>query len=144
MKKIIFLIVFLNIISCRRNLDPKVVKQVEYISQLSCIVPYSINNSSDYIDLMKVSTNDDLIYLIKNENYYVRYFAFIGLLDRKHPKIKELYNSIKNDSSTIYISNGACLRNWYPANLLMKDAMSNESKYSIVFKNNIYHDLVFK
>jgi hypothetical protein len=88
---------------------------------------------------MKVASNDDLLYLTNYENPIVRYFAFIGLMERNYPKIDEIYNSHKNDTEVILTSNGACMKNTVAINSLMKEAISQESIYTLYFSKNKYH-----
>ncbi|MDR6969245.1 hypothetical protein J2X31_003272 [Flavobacterium arsenatis] len=140
MKKYLILFILFILISCGYKLDSEVEKEVSYISEYeTCILADFVFHTPSYINLMTVASNDDLIYLTNDENPVVRYFAFIGLMERNYPKINQIYKSHENDTEVISTSNGACIRNSVPLNTLMKDAISKESVYTLYFSRNKYH-----
>jgi len=140
MKKYLLFFTLFIIISCGHKLDSNVEKAVSYISKYeTCILTDFVFATPSYINLMDVASNDDLIYLTDHENPVVRYFAFIGLMERNYPKTRKIYNSHKKDTEVISTSNGACLKNSVSINSLMKDAISHESVYTLYFSRNKYH-----
>ena len=140
MKKYIILFTLFILISCGHKLDSEVEKAVSYISKYeTCILDDFVFQTPSYVRLMNVASNDDLVYLSNDKNPVVRYFAFIGLMERNYEKINEVYNSHKNDTELISTSNGACLKNSTSVNSLMENAISPESIYSLYFSKNKYH-----
>jgi len=138
-KYLIFFTLFL-LISCGHKLDSEVEKEVSYISKYeTCILADFVFERPSYINLMTVASNDDLIFLTNDENPVVRYFAFIGLMERNYPKINQIYKSHENDTAVISTSNGACIKNSVSINSLMKDAISKESIYTLYFSRNKYY-----
>lgn len=133
------LLVICLLISCSDKLDPKVENAISAIREENRIILDFVFKNPKYVELMEVATNEDLVYLTDDENPNVRYFAFIGLLERNHPKVNDVYNKHKKDEEKIETSNGACLINSIPINVLMEEAMSTESVYSVVFSKNKYH-----
>lgn len=140
MKKYLIFFTLFILISCGHKLDSEVEKEVSYISKYeTCILADFVFQTPSYLNLMTVASNDDLIYLTNDENPVVRYFAFIGLMERNYPKINQIYESHKNDTEVISTSNGACLKNSVSVNSLMKDAISKESIYTLYFSKNKYY-----
>ena len=140
MKKYLLFFTLFILISCGHKLDSNVEKAVSYISKYeTCILPDFVFETQSYMNLMAVASNDDLIYLTDHENPVVRYFAFIGLMERNYSNINQIYNAHKSDTEVISTSNRACLKNSVSINLLMNDAISKESIYTLYFSRNKYH-----
>ncbi len=138
-KYLIFFTLFV-LVSCEYKLDSEVEKEVSYIRKYETfILDDFVCLTPSYINLMTVASNDDLNYLTNDENPVVRYFAFIGLMERNYPKINQIYKSHENDTEVISTSNGACLENSVPINSLMKDAISKESIYTLYFSKKEYY-----
>ncbi len=123
-KKTILLFIFFIIISCKYELNPKVENATLRISNRNTILVDFISETSDYKNLMMVASTEDLVHLTNHESPNVRFYSFIGLMERNYPKINEIYDSHKSDSVNVWVSNGACLKNELPLNALMKEALS--------------------
>jgi hypothetical protein len=122
MKRMFFTLLFFNIIiSCDHKLNSKVENVVNIIAKKTCINSDSfwIREDDNYKNFLKVSTIEDLVYLTDNENPYVKYYAYLGLVDKNYSKIKEIYFKHKNDIESVYTTNGACLKGYAHINTLM-------------------------
>jgi len=137
MKKIISLLAFAILLSCAK-LDPKVEIAAKAIREKTCITPDWLIDSEEYENLLSVATNEDLVFLTDDDDPNVRYYSFIGLIERNYPKINEIHNSHKGDEQKIFTSNGACLRNWVSLNSLLDEAIAPESFYNLAFAENAY------
>lgn len=122
------LLTFSVIISCRNKLDSKVENAVNLLSKEKCINTVWAEYNDSYKNLIKAATAEDLVYLTDDENPYIRYYAFIGLIEKNYPKIKEIYFKHKNDTEAISTTNGACLNGSAEINDLMFWAL--DPKYS--------------
>lgn len=135
MKKILFTFLFFNIIiSCGHKLNYKVENAVNLVTKISCVNSDSfwIRKDDSYKNLLKVSTIEDLVYLTDNENPYVRYYVYLGLIEKNHPKIKEIYLKHKIDIESINTTNGSCMRGFDDVNKLMLwelNPKNSECKY---------------
>jgi hypothetical protein len=132
------LLVFIIFLSCNK-LDPKVETAVNAIRKVTYVIPDWLIRDDEYKNLMNVATNEDLVFLTNDEDAKVRYYAFIGLMERNYPKINEIYQSHKNEEDDVFTSNGACLRNTLPLNFLLTEAIEPGSFYNLVFSENKYH-----
>jgi len=122
MKNILLTLLFLNgLISCGHKLNSEVENSVNIIIEKEIINEdsFCIRREDSYINFLGVSTNEDLVYLTNHENQRIRYYAFLGLIDRNYPKIKEIFFKHENDTAFIYMTNGGCLRNYHNVNKLM-------------------------
>ena len=96
MKKYIILFTLFILISCGHKLDSEVEKAVSYISKYeTCILDDFVFQTPSYVRLMNVASNDDLVYLSNDKNPVVRYFAFIGLMERNYERLMKYITLIK-------------------------------------------------
>jgi len=128
MKRIILSIFIISLfISCSHKLNSKVEEAVNKISEETVIYPDWETTNEAFENLFKAASLEDLIYLTENENSFVRYYAFIGLREKKYSKILEIYNKHKNNTETIYTSNGACIQGNQKISILMLRALNPEN-----------------
>lgn len=128
MKKIIESIFVITLLSsCAHKLSTKVEEAVNEVCKENVVYTHWETTSSAFENLFKVASLDDLVYLTENENPYVRYYAFIGLREKKYSKILEIYKKHKKDFEIINTSNGACLRGNVKVSLLMLRALNPEN-----------------
>ena len=142
MRNIFFtLFLFHFFISCGHKLNSKVENAVNVLSaeNLIHLDSFWAKKNESYINLLKVSTIEDLIYLTDSENAYVIYYAYLGLTEKNYPKIKEIYFKHKNDIKSVNTTNGACIKGSMNINRLMLYELNpndSENKYS--FTQNEY------
>ena len=136
MKRIIVSIfIIISILSCDHQLNSKVEEAVNKVAKQKVVYPGWETESEAFQNLNKEASVEDLIYLTDNENAYVRYYAFIGLREKKYPKMLDIYKKHKNDFEEISTSNGACINGSNEIRLLMLSAINPENpKYKWLTK----------
>ena len=142
MKKISFtLFLFHILISCGHKLNSKVENAVNILSAENLIYfdSFMAKKNESYINLLKVSTVEDLIYLTDNENAYVRFYAYLGLTEKNYPKLKDIYFKHKNDTDNVNTTNGACINGSMSINKLMLYQLNpNDPENKHSFTENEY------
>ncbi len=130
MKKTLILLISIIAISCNNSLSSMKVQEVVNSIKTEKKIN-DIFESSNYKKLLSIATNNDLVILTDNENPIVRYYACKGLLERDYSEIRDVYLEHKNDKTTIYTTNGACLINTIRINetLLLGLRPRSSSKY---------------
>jgi lipopolysaccharide export LptBFGC system permease protein LptF len=127
MKTILPILIMISLISCGHKLNSKVEEAVNKVSKEKVVYYAWETQNEAFQNLYKEASLEDLLYLTENENVYVRYYAFIGLRERKYFKIIDIYNKHKNDFEEISTSNGACLSGSNEIRTLMLMALNPEN-----------------
>ena len=146
MRKILILISISFFVSCNKP-STEVMKLVELLKTEKIMASYFQGNniavlmdeadqSNNYQKLLKIATDDDLIYLTENEYPTIRCLAFKALNSRNYRRIREVFYNHKNDNSEIECSNGACLTTPIKVKEFMLEQLNPEtaSKYRFSLK----------
>ena len=148
MKKIVLLFLFLNaLISCGHQLNSEVENSINIITEKNNIYGDSfwIRREDSYVNFLRVSTIDDLVYLTNHENQRIRYYAFSGLVDKNYPKIKEIFFKHEHDTAEIYMSDRSCIKNFYNVNVLMLLELNpKDSEFKYCFTQAAYEKIYDK
>jgi hypothetical protein len=141
MRKILIFISILFFASCNKP-NTEVMELVELLKTEKIIASYfqgnkisvlldEVDQSNNYQNLLKIATDEDLIYLTDNEYPIIRCIAFKGLNSRNNTRIREILYNHKNDNSEVECSNGACLTNQIKVKEFMLEQLNPEttSKY---------------
>jgi len=144
MKKYISAFCIISIlISCGYKLDSKVENAVNILSKETSINTIWPQENEDFKKLLKFATIEDLVYLTKNENVYVRYYSFIGLREKNYPKIKEIFYKFQNDFVAVSTNNGACLKGITSLNdLIFYELNPKYCKYKYGFTQKEFDKIV--
>ncbi|KFF06583.1 hypothetical protein B0A68_02020 [Flavobacterium reichenbachii] len=111
--KSIFILVFLSLIFtfCGKDLkNKKQQKQKQHkltievqnaVDSLSLIDEIRLRGTKRFDDLLKVASNQDLVFLTKNKNPKIRCYAFNGLIINKYPELTDIFFEHLKDTSVI-------------------------------------------
>lgn len=160
--KSIFALIFLSLIFtfCGKDSKNKKLKKQHRLTievqnavdSLSSIDEIRLRGTKRFDDLLKVASNQDLVFLTKNKNAKIRCYAFNGLIINKYPELKNVFIEHLKDSSviqTIYECTGErttvmnfMLNYFHPKNIGVKNKFSEVeyNKYKKIaesYKKNI-------
>jgi hypothetical protein len=108
--KSIFILIFLSLIFTFCGKDSKNKKQQQHkltievqnaVDSLSLIDEIRLRGTKRFDDLLKVASNQDLVFLTKNKNPKIRCYAFNGLIINKYPELKNIFFEHLKDTSVI-------------------------------------------
>lgn len=109
--KSIFTLIFLSLIFtfCGKDSKNKKLKKQHSLTievqnavdSLSLIDEIRLLGTKRFDDLLKVASNQDLVFLTKNKNPKIRCYAFRGLIKNKYPKLKNVFFEHLKDTSAI-------------------------------------------
>jgi hypothetical protein len=154
--KAIFPLIFLSLLLtfCRKetksNVKPKLYeltsKVQNAVDSLAVINEIRLRGTKRFDDLLKVVSNQDLVFLTKNKSPNIRCYAFNGLIKNKYPKLKNIFLEHLKDTSIVqtrYECTGQrttvmnfMLNYFYPKNIGVKDKFSEVEyeKYNKIAK----------
>jgi hypothetical protein len=147
--KLIFTYIFLSLIFTFCGKESKNNKQLKKhklttevqnaVDSLSLIDEIRLRGTKRFDDLLKVASNQDLVFLTNNKNPKIRCYAFNGLIINKYPELKNIFFEHLKDTSVIqtrYECTGErttvmnfMLNHFHPQNRAVKNKFS-EAEYN--------------
>lgn len=142
--KSFFILIFLSLIItfCGKDSESKkqktqhrlTIEVQNAVDSLSLIDEIRLRGTKRFDDLLKVASNQDLVFLTKNKNPKIRCYAFNGLIKNKYPELKNVFFEHLKDTSVIqtrYECTGQrttvmnfMLNYFHPKNIGVKDKFS--------------------
>lgn len=112
MKQYILITILFFAVSCNKKEKEKLTQKPQYnisseiqilVDSLSLIkyVSYGEKQTPRYDSLVKKASINDLVFLTDYKVPYIRCFSFLALVEKNYPKVQDIFNQHKNDTSLV-------------------------------------------